>query len=566
MIKSLRIKNLATIEDLEFELREGFSILTGETGAGKSIIIDGIRLVLGEKSSVDMIRSGNTELSVEVVFYSKKGDQISQSFDIESEDGILIQRKIYQNGSGKVYMNGVLIPVRKLKEKSEDLADIYGQNDHSFLRNVENQLNYLDHFSETIHLRREISQKAQKLRFLLKEKNDLETRDKERIQRLEFLDYQIKEIKNVELQPGEEERLREKRHILKNYEKISGLINEAINLSYTDEESVLSLLSRLQTIVKDLAAVDPKRFSEMLEYLDQFSIQLQEFSKILMSYIEGQESSPEELEKIEERLSLIEGLKRKYGENINEILIFLENAEKEYNELNQFHIKRKEIHEEIQKIFTEYEHGAAELTESRKRGAAELEKRIVQEIHQLGMKKARFHINMSSHPVSLDHPEKIRNSGLDEVEFLINPNPGDEFKPLRKIASGGELSRIMLALKSAGKESSSLRTMIFDEIDSGIGGKTAEYVAQKLKNLALNQQVICITHLPQIASFAAHHYRIDKYVEKGKTFTRIKKLRYEERVQEIARLLTGSRITESSLQNARELLAHNAAEAGPNSE
>lgn len=558
MLKTLRIKNLATIEDIEINLKEGFSILTGETGAGKSIIIDGIRLILGEKSSVDKIRTGSREMSVEAAFHSKKGQEEFRSFSADPDDDLLIQRKIWQNGTGKVYINGILMPVRKLKEGSEELADIYGQNDHSFLRNVDNQLTYLDLFSDSLTLRKHVSGIAQKLRSLMKEKNSLEERNKERIQRMEFLDYQIKEIEKAGLQPDEETALREERHILKNYEKIRGLIEEAVQLSYSEEGSVLSLLSRLRTLIENLAAIDKNRFSEMAETLDQFSIQLHEFSNFLMTYGEGRESSPERLEKIEERLSLIEGLKRKYGNDTGEILDFLEKAKNEHNELEQSHIKRAEIDDAIKKTFSEYQQQTAELTERRKKGAFDLEKRIEQEIRQLGMKKARFNIRLVSQPASRERPDNIRNSGVDDVEFLINPNPGDELKPLRKIASGGELSRIMLALKSAGKDNARQRTMIFDEIDSGIGGKTAEYVAQKLKGLARKQQVLCITHLPQIASFASHHYRIEKVVAGGKTFTRVKEIQGEERVREIARLLTGTRITESSLQNARELLTHNA--------
>lgn len=556
MIKSIRIKNLATIEDIELDLRDGFSILTGETGAGKSIIIDGIRLVLGEKGSPEMIRTGKKETSVEVIFPFLRKTIKNKNFFPESEDELFVQRKISQKGTGKGYLNGILVPIKRLKEISRDLVDIYGQNDHVFLLNLEYQLNYLDDFANASSLKKEVSRPAQELKKLIREKTELETKEREREQRLDFLEFQIKEIEKAQLKKGEEEDLRHDRNILKNAEKIGILVEKALEISYNQENSITSLLAQLQNTVNSLADFD-NTFKEVDEAIGQFSITIREFSDFLIKFKEKQTTSPEKLEELEERLSQIEKLKRKYGDTVEDILSYLERAKQEYKELGYSQEKLSELETEIEEKFNKYKTNAKKLSSLRKENARRLEKQIEREISILGMKKARFKIRIETCPPSPDAMDKVKESGTEEVEFLISPNPGEELRPLRKIASGGELSRVMLALKTIGKETERLKTLIFDEIDSGIGGKTAEFVAQKLKKLSKQHQIICITHLPQIASFATHHYKIDKKVNKERTFTKVKKLPFEERVTEIARLLAGSRITATTLKNAREMLNHN---------
>jgi DNA repair protein RecN (Recombination protein N) len=556
MIRSLRIKSLATIEDLEIELQEGFSILTGETGAGKSIIIEGIRLVLGEKGTPDMIRTGEKETSVEAIFPLKPEKAGLKTLLPESEQEMFIQRKISEQGTGKGYINGTLVPIKKLKETGEGLVDIYGQNDHVFLLNLDYQLNYLDEYANGLSLRKDVSEIVQELKKLVKEKNELEAREREREKRLDFLDFQIKEIEKAQLRRGEEEELRQERDILKNAEKIGSLLEKALDIAYNQENSIASLLSQLQSTVSGLKDFD-KTFRETEEAISQFLITIHDFSDFLIKFRERQTAAPEKLEAIEERLSQVERLKRKYGGSIDDILSHLEKVREEYKELSTSQEKLTDLGKEIDKKFKAYEASAKKLSSLRRKGASELEKEVEREISLLGMKKARFKIKIETSTPSLEAVDRVRESGTEEVEFLISPNPGEELRPLRKIASGGELSRVMLALKAIGKEAGESKTLIFDEIDSGIGGKTAEFVAQKLKKLSGQHQIICITHLPQIASFASHHYRTDKKVEKERTFTTVKKLSFEERVAEIARLLAGSRITETTLQNAREMLEHN---------
>lgn len=556
MIRSLRIRNLATIEDIELDLKDGFSILTGETGAGKSIIIDGIRLVMGEKGSPDMIRTGKRETSVEVIFPFHQKMANFKNFFTDSGNELFVQRKISEQRAGKGYINGILVPIKKLKEMGADLVDIYGQNDHVFLLNLEYQLNYLDDYANAFSLKKDVSRLAQELKKLIREKKELETKEREREQRLDFLDFQIKEIEKAQLKRGEEEEHRYTRNILKNAEKIGSLVEKALDISYNQENSISSLLAQLQDIVSDLKDFD-KTFKEADEAISQFSITIGEFSDFLIKFKEKQITAPEKLEEIEERLSQIEKLKRKYGSSIDAILSYSERAKQECEELSTSQEKLTALEPEIEKKFKEYMANAEKLFALRKKSARKLEKEVEKEIDLLGMKKARFKIKIETFLPSPDTIEKVKESGTEELEFLISPNPGEELRPLRKIASGGELSRIMLALKTIGKEIERLKTLIFDEIDSGIGGKTAEFVARKLKRLSNQHQIICITHLPQIASFAIHHYRIDKKVTQDRTFTTVKKLSFEERVKEIARLLAGTRITETTLQSAREMLNHN---------
>jgi DNA repair protein RecN (Recombination protein N) len=554
MIKSLRIRNLATIEDIELNFKEGFSILTGETGVGKSIIIDGIKLLMGEKGSADLIRTGKKEASVEGILYLPQISPEDKSLFPGKE--IFIQRTISKEGTGKGYLNGILVPLKKLKKLSPHLVDMYGQNDHDFLLYVENHLNYLDYYAQAYSIRKEVSQTAHKLKKLFKEKQELEAKERDREQRLDFLDFQIKEIEKAELKPEEEQALHYERNILKNAEKISSLVEKALVLSYVEENSISSQLSQLQNVVTELSDFD-KTFKETNEAINQFSIVFKEFSDFLIKFKEKQIISPEKLESIEERLSQIEKLKRKYGSSIPEIFSYFKKAKEEYQELSSSKEKLEDLTVQIADEFKEYQKKAEKLSRLRKQRSRDLEKDILEEIALLGMKKAKFKIHFEDIPLSPEEMEKIREKGTEEIEFLISPNPGEELRPLRKIASGGELSRIMLALRSIGKEGGKLKTLIFDEIDSGIGGKTAEFVAKKLKQISKQHQVICITHLPQIASFPPHHFKIDKQISKERTFTTVKQLDFEDRVTEIARLISGIHITETSLKNAREMLNNN---------
>ncbi len=563
MIRSLRIQNLATIEDLELDFEAGFSILTGETGVGKSIIIGGILLVLGEKGSKDMIRTGKEEISVEAIFQVAEKNDFLRTFSSDPDKDIFIQRKISETKTGKGYVNGTLFPIKKLKDVSGLLIDIYGQNDHVFLQKNEYQLDYLDSYANALPLRKELSRITHEFKRLLKAKEELEQKERDREQRLDFLEFQINEIEKARLVPGEEEELRQDRNILKNAERIRVFVEEAMGITYDNEITLSSLLSRLLSISNELA-VYAQEFKETSESLSQFAITIKEFSNFLIDFSEKHSASPENLESLEDRLSKIEDLKRKYGKTVDEILSHLQRVKKEYDELSTSREKLEDLNKEVQTAFQDYTKTSQKLSVLRAQCARDLEKKIEIEIGYLGMTKAKFNIAMTSSPPDITQKHTLQSTGNESVEFLLSTNPGEDLKPLRKIASGGELSRIMLALKTIGKDTEKDKTLIFDEIDSGIGGKTAEFVAQKLKGLAKENQVICITHLPQIASFASHHYKIEKTIKKNRTFTTVKKLSFEERIVEVARLSAGSRITSAALQNAKEMLQHNLCMNGGN--
>ncbi len=555
MITFLRIRNLATIEDLSLALEDGFTILTGETGAGKSIIIDSIRLILGDKASADLVRTGESEAVVEAVF--RPGEVSSLPSDAPLADGELcLQRGVGRQGSGKAYLGGVLVPVKKLRDCAGGVVDIYGQHDHVFLLDLDNHLDFLDGFGRTLDLRRETARLAQELRARQREILSLEDLQRDAARRLDFLEFQIREIEAAALKPGEEDALLRERHLLKNAEKISVLVGGALDIAYEREDSLTSLLSRLRAMVDELAAFDPS-FKDIRDSLEPADISLREAADLLRKYSERQAVSPEALETVEERLSLIEKLKRKYGRDLSDIQSAHRQLLEERDRLSRGRERREELDAEVDGLFSEYGESAGRLSELRKAAARDLEKLIVRELALLGMKKARLEVQVRTVPADRSRLDRLKDSGLDEVEFLISPNPGEEVRPLRKIASGGELSRGMLALKSLGRDQDAPRTLIFDEIDSGIGGKTADFIALKLKELAARHQVICITHLPQIASHADHHFRIEKRVEKSRTFTSVEKLDFEERVEEIARLISGRHVTPAALENAREMLVHN---------
>jgi len=556
MIKSLRIKNLATIEDLEIDFHAGFSILTGETGVGKSIIIGGIMLILGEKSSPDMIRTGETETSVEAVFREVSMEEsLRKAYPSDGKEELFLQRRIAVQSTSKGYINGTLVPMKTLKDIGRKLVDIYGQNDHVFLRHVDNQRDYLDEFAGTLKLRNETVRAARSLRRLIKEKRALESMERERAQRLDFLAFQINEIEEAQLSSEEEILLRQERNILRNAENISLHIKEALEVAYERDTSLLSGLTQIQNLLNDLAGYD-KAFHEYGKTAGESVIFIRELSDYLIGFQDRDLSSPANLEKVENRLSEIEQMKRKYGNTIEDVLAFLEKARQEQHFLTSSRDKLEQTSHDVEIEYKRYMETARELSSRRRKNAQKLERKLEDEIAQLGMNKAKIHIHIESRIPTIEDSEHLKDSGIDDVEVLISPNPGETPKPLRRIASGGELSRIMLALKSIGQSVDTASALIFDEIDSGIGGKTAEFVAQKLKALAAEHQVICITHLPQIASFASRHYRIEKRVSRNRTFTTVRELDFEERVTEIARLSTGSRITPAALQNAREMLEH----------
>lgn len=553
MLLSLKVRNLATVEELEVSFPPGFSILTGETGAGKSIIIDAILLILGEKASSDLVRTGSKEASIEAEF-DTVGLDVPLGDIPEGDNGrLLIQRLVTAQGAGRAYVNGVLVPVRRLREFAGLLVDVYGQNDHIFLLQTDNHRRFLDDFLDDPATIRTTAALAVALRDLLAEKKELESKERERAQRLDFIGFQASEIEKAELKPGEDDDLHRQREMIKNAEKVFGLVEAALAVDYMDENSLVSLVSRLKSLLGELAAYD-KSVEELIPGLNEAAILFEDVSRSLLGLQGDLADRPVDPESVEERLSLIEKLKRKYGPTIEAVLEKYDELCGEKRGLEAGSERLNELGPLIETSFAGYSSIAARLAAARKKAAGELEKAIEKEISLLGMKRSVFRIRVETETPRLDRPETIRDIGTEEVEFLISPNPGEELKPLRRVASGGELSRIMLGLKSVGREKERSKTLIFDEVDAGIGGRTAESIAIKLRELASRHQVLCITHLPQIAASASNHYHVEKTIEKDRTFTRIERLLPETRISEIAKLISGSHTTDASLETAREMI------------
>lgn len=549
MLKYLKIKNLAIIEDLEVELKKGFNIFTGETGAGKSIIMDGIRLIFGERADPDMVRTGEKKAEitaiVEVEDESLKNE--FPSFPWENDE-IILRREIPVSGKGRIYFNGSPVPLSVLKTLGERLFDIFGQNDHIFLLNTEYHLDYLDPFGNLMPLRDQLGRIWNKLQELKREKEEIEKRERERAQRLDFLDYQIKEIESANLRIGEDDELEKERFKLINAEKLFFEAESALEICYSGEGSIVSQLRILEKKLTELSKFE-QQFLTYLRNIQELSLTTDELGRILSDFKDGIEINPSKLEKIEERIHIIEKLKKKWGSTIEDILESLESARKERESLLTSEERLEALKKEIEEKEKEYRENAEELSRKREEAGKLLQEEIEREFSYLGMEKAKFFVK-----IQRLNPERWGSKGIDSCEFYISPNPGEEPKPMRKIASGGELSRTMLAVKSVGKEKGEKKILIFDEIDSGIGGAVAEAVGERLKNLAKKHQVICITHLPQIASYAENHYKIYKIVEGGRTFTKLEELEEESRIREIARMMVGANITETSLKNAEELL------------
>ncbi|MCD6452531.1 MAG: DNA repair protein RecN [Acidobacteria bacterium] len=559
MLKYLKIKNLAIIEELEVEFSPGLNLLTGETGAGKSIIIDGVNLLLGEKSSPELIRSGEKEASVEGIFEPGEDGFIEErlkELDIDYE-GELIIRRVVGEGKSRAFINGVLVPIRSLKALGEKLIDIHGQHQHQELLYPNNHLELLDYFGRNHSLREKVSSLARELRELFEELRSLRMDEREKMQKIDLLSFQVREIEEAHLKPGEEEELSAERKLLQNAERLHQLTASSLGILSESEPNLISLLSQLERNIDELAGID-ESLRQHAKEVEDARYKIEDLSSELASYLSRITFDEERLSEIEERLLDINRLKRKYGNTIEEVLAFKEKAKRDLEKITMNEERKKELIAEIEKKYSEYLELAKRLSEKRGKDALELEKRVMEELSLLAMEKAEFRAKRKSisppyfSPETEEFAPPIR--GIDEVEFLISPNPGEELKPLARIASGGELSRLMLAIKSAASAEETYKTLIFDEIDIGIGGRVAEVVGRKLKRLARAHQIICITHLPQIAAFADAHFLVEKSVEGGRTKTWIKPLSPEERVGEIARMLGGERITETTRKHAEELI------------
>jgi DNA repair protein RecN (Recombination protein N) len=554
MIKLLRINNIALIPSLELELGPGLTLLTGETGAGKSILIDALGLLLGDRASPELVRSGEERASVEAVVEFEAASAFLEQRGLPADgDEVVLRRELHSGGKGRATVNGALVPVSLLRDLAPRVAVVHGQHEPQGLVDARTHLDLLDHFAgldqghALADLYREWHAADADLQRLRNDRREAE-------RRIEMLAFQADEIEKAALEPGEEEGLRVEKARQANADRLVALSGEAYQILYDDEAAVLGRLQQALRRVEELASIDPG-FTPFVEARAALVAPLEDLALRLRDYHEHLEVSPGRLDEIESRLAQIERLKRKYGATVEEVLAFGERCRRELDSLGTPEEQEKALGERCATLGTAYLERARELSRRRRTAALELRKRVQAALAELAMEKTRF--DVAFEPAALDDaasPASWSERGLERAEFLLSPNPGEELRPLARIASGGELSRLMLGLKSVVRQDAPGLTLVFDEVDAGIGGRVAEVVGRKLKAVAARQQVLCVTHLPQIAALADQHLAVRKRTLGGRTVTFVEALGGPERVEEVARMLGGATITATARQHAREML------------
>lgn len=549
MLTDLTIKNVAIIDALHIALKPGLTVLTGETGAGKSIIIDAVGLIMGSRASIDLIRSGEEEAAVEALFDISSLPDIRQQLaeaGFEAVDELLIKRTLNRSGKNRIFINGGMATLALLSDIAPRLINIYGQHDSQTLLKPDNHLRLLDAYAGLNDARDGFARLFQRLNTLRESIAGLDNAEREAAHRIDLLSYQSQEIAQAALKCGEEELLEEQRLLLANSEKLACGSGDAFERLYGGDGAILGQLRRISGSISELAGIDAALQGTAASIESAF-LQLEDAAITLRDYSSRIEADPAALQTIDDRLDLIGRLKKKYGAGIAEILAYKAAIDEELEQILVVAHSRQDLETEKVRLEAELKQLGGRLTALRAAAAVKLKKVLEAEAHQLAMKGAIIEPNMEA----LAEP---RSSGCEKVEFLFSPNPGEIPRPLAKIASGGELSRLMLAIKQVLPESD-VPTLVFDEVDTGIGGATSELVGRKLKNVAALQQVLCITHLPQVAVFADQQLRVEKLVEGGRTSTRIIELDMNERTSEIARMLAGTTVTESAMKHAAEMLA-----------
>lgn len=542
MIEELRIRDFAIIDKLVIPLSKGFNVLTGETGAGKSIIVEAIGVLLKEKiSASDFLKHGKHEATIEAVITDAHLEEIEL-------DNMIILKKILSLGKTRSYINDSAYTSQSFVKIVSRLINIHGQHEHTYLLKKEN---HIDFFDTIAGLKEDVMKFGELYTAVQSLKEEIEKMEKElalKKQKIELLHFQVDEIKKAQLKEGEEEELIKQREILKNVLKLKELAETGFNLLYEDKNSVYEGLSKVLALLKELSKFDP-RAEEPKILVESGYTQIEEAVYSLRKLKESYEPDPVTLEKIEERIMLINRLKSKYGETVMDILKYARDAEKELATVTVSEEELKEKKEKLKELSEKLNLLAEELSLKRKQASRRIEKDVTLELKFLGFSHPQFEIRITE--------RELYPYGKDDMEFYFSANPGEPAKPLSKVASGGELSRLMLALKcielKMAKKDVKPMILIFDEIDAGIGGSIAENVGKRLKELSLHHQVLCVTHLPQIAALANHHLKVEKFIQDGRTFVKIDVLTEDKRKEEIARMLSG-RITESSLFHAEELL------------
>jgi len=558
MLVELHVTNFALIDRLDLTFGAGLNILTGETGAGKSIIIDALGLALGGRAGADLVRTGSSKATVEAIFdLTHAPEEVRRrladaGLDGEDEEEMLLVTRELARAGGKSQcrINGRLMPVAVLKEIAEGLVDVHGQHEHQSLLAADRHIDILDNWGgkDALALRQSVAARFGEASALKREREKLQTDARERARMLDLYRFQQEELASASLQPGEEDELNANRSRLANSEKLSAAAADAYaTLSGAERGAgALDALNAALAAVEHVAALD-ENLSPLAETLQSAVSYAEDAARELRVYQESVEFNPERLEEIEARLDLIRTLKRKYGETLEEIIAYGAELAGKLDALENSEAREEELTAAIVEAEGKLNAAAARLTKARRKASENFAAGIARELADLGMAATQFEVSIEVQPVT--------SKGADKVEFLLSPNPGEPLRPLAKIASGGEMSRIMLAMKSVLARTGAIPTMIFDEIDVGVGGRTAQTIGDKLEALAREAQIMCITHLPQIASRAGAHFFIEKQVHEGRTTVSVAPLDAEGRIEEIARMLGGSRRSEAVVQHAREMLS-----------
>ena len=549
MLKFLHIENIAVIERSDTEFAEGFNVLTGETGAGKSILIDSINAVLGERTSKELIRAGCDSAEVSAVFGNFDDTAVKTlsefGFSPDEDGNIVIRRRLSVSGKGIIKLNGIPVTATQLKDIGKNLINIHGQHDSQALLDSEKHIFYIDALADNTEL---INEYYQEFRYLNKVRKELEASqidEEEKQRQTDLLKYQINELESADIKKGELAELKRKAQIAKNYQTVVEALSKADTaLNGNDDFSGASAL--IYSAQKELYSLKDEKWNALAEKTADVLSDLTDIGAEIRDFLDNAEYSELDINNINERLDLLDRLMLKYGNSEEEMLDFLTSAKVRLEELDFSDRRISQLSDLLDKSTDRLVELGEKLTLSRKKAAAEFEKKVCDILSYLNMPDVRFTVSMQK--------GRYTKRGCDNIEFLISANRGENVKPLSKIASGGELSRVMLAIKSVLLDKDPVGTMIFDEIDTGISGYTAGKVGIQLKKVAKNRQVICVTHLAQIAAMADEHLLIEKSTEGGRTFTQVKPLKYEERVGEIARIMSGTQLTENLYKSAKELL------------
>ena len=550
MLRELKIENLAIIDELDIEFEKGFIVLTGETGAGKSIILSGINLLIGEKASVDMIRDGEENLVAQGVFdIDEEQKKKLEAMGIDTDgDEIIIRRYYNRNGKARAFVNNVRITLADLKEIASTLVDIVGQHSHQMLLNRNNHIKLLDSFlsKEDKDIKEKLSTLLSQYREIKSKIEKIESDKKETLEKKEFYEYQLEEIEKLKLKDGEDEILEAEYKKVFNAEKIREKVYESLEYLKYDDDSALGFILESIRNIEYLGKYD-ERYLELAKRMESAYYELEDCVGEIEDISKNIEVTESDLDKIAGRMNTLKRIKEKYKRTLAELIEYREDLKEKLSDMNSGDFKTRELQKELDKIKAEYDKLAEKLSESRKEIALKIEDELLNELKFLNMEDAKLKVQMNK-------IDRMTNDGYDEIEFFISTNVGQELKPLNKIASGGEVSRVMLALKVIFSKVDNIPILIFDEIDTGIGGETVRKIALKLKEIGDSTQIISITHSPVIASKASQQFYIEKYVENSKTISRVKKLSANERIKEIGRMLVGEKINDEVLEIANKML------------